>query len=67
VLTPQGSRALRTARILLYGLVAVVSLPLAVMAGGREDWITAAVLLAVVATAVAAWRREKRSAGRPDS
>ncbi|WP_432076550.1 hypothetical protein [Streptomyces wuyuanensis] len=66
MLTPSGSRALRTARILLYGLVTVAALPLAVLAGVREDWITAIVLLAVAATAAAAWLRERRGAERPD-
>lgn len=66
MLTPSGSRALRTARILLYGPVTVAALPLAVLAGVREDWITAIVLLAVAATAAAALLRERRGAERPD-
>jgi hypothetical protein len=39
---------------------------LAVLAGVREDWITAIVLLVVAATATAAWLRERRSAEGPD-
>ncbi|MGW0825013.1 hypothetical protein [Streptomyces sp. NPDC002845] len=67
MLTPQGHRTLRTARLLLYGLASVVALLLAVLSLSREVWINAAVLFAVSATAVTAWLRERRSKDRPDS